>query len=265
MSLALLQMELSQLGLSREAEEADRQTLEVVQKLVADFPDVPYYLELLAWTWGMLGSGRQCLGQLPREEEAWRQALVPYGKLTQAFPTVGRYRNDMLWTQQFLGELLWSTGRRAEASELFRQIQDWTDRVSPEDAAGHDTRAWFLASCPDPQLRDARRAVEVARRATTLAPREHSYWTTLGIAHYRAGNWQDAIEASGKAQEVFEGSGWSYFCLAMAHGQLGHKDQARGWYDKGVQWMKKDRFDSRQLSGLRAEAEQVLGIKEPAK
>src|SRR5262249_4342695 len=177
MTLTLIQQEKALLGSVAEAEESDRQALEAVQQLVADYPDLPYYQELLGWTWDCLCFGRECLGQVQKEEEAGRQGLAAYDKLMKAFPTLPRYQNQALGTQQSLAELLWSTGRRAEATELFRQIRDWTDRVSPEDAAGHDCRAYFLATCPDPQFCNPRRAVELAKRATTLVPKEKGYWT----------------------------------------------------------------------------------------
>jgi serine/threonine protein kinase len=265
MALAFLQQELAWVGSLREAKEADRRALEVVQKLVTDYPDVPYYQEVLAWTWDLLGCGRQVRGQLQEEEEAWRKELATYGKLAQAFPTVSRYRTGALATQQILAELLCSTDRRAEAAEMFRQILEGVDRLSPEDAAGHDSRAWFLATCPDPQFRDARRAVELAKRATALAPMEWGYWITLGAAHYRSGSWQAAIEALSKAHHQPEGDSGSLFFLAMAHGQLGHKDQARQCYDKAILLMEKNQPGDRELSRFRAEAEQVLGINEPKK
>src|SRR5262249_5147307 len=56
MANAFLQMELAALGSTREAQEADRQALEMIQKLVVENPDVPYYLEVLAWTWDCLGN-----------------------------------------------------------------------------------------------------------------------------------------------------------------------------------------------------------------
>jgi uncharacterized protein HemY len=135
------------------------------------------------------------------------------------------------------------------------------ERVSPEDASGHDTRAWFLATCPDPQLRDARRAIQLAKRATALAPRERSFWVTLGAAHYRAGNWQDAVDALGKAQQRPETSSWRLFFLAMVHGQLGHKDRARECYDRAVGLMDRNHPADRELRRLCAEAQEVLGIR----
>jgi tetratricopeptide (TPR) repeat protein len=265
MALALLQQEQGQLGLVREAEEADRQTVEVIGKLAADFPGVPYYQELLAWTWGELATGRQYRGQLRLEEEAYCQQLAVSEKLARAFPQVTRYRNGVLGVQQTLAELLWSSGRRAEATRLHRQILDQLDRVSPEDAAGHDLRAWFLATCPNPQLRDARRAVQLAKRATALAPGERSYWLTLGAAHYRAGNWHEAVESLGKARQHPETSCWRLFILAMAHGKLGHKDRARACYDQALGLLERNHPGDRELRRLRAEAREVLGIREAAK
>jgi tetratricopeptide (TPR) repeat protein len=265
MALAFLQQELTGVGSLREAEEADHQALEIVEKLVTDYPDEPYYRELLGWTLDLLGWGRQGRGQLQQEEQAWRQELDAYAKLAQAVPSMPRYRNQVLWTQQILADLLCSTGRQAEAAQLFQQIMEWLDRLSPEDAGGHDIRAWFLATCSDPRYRNPRRAVDLARRATALAPKERGYWMTLGAASYRAGNWQQAVEAFAEAHQQPEVSTASFFFLAMAHAQLGHKDQAHQCYQRAVQLMVEHEPHNRELSRFRAEAEQVLGIGKAAR
>ena len=44
----------------------------------------------------------------------------------------------------------------------------------------------------------------------------------------------------------------------MAHWQLGHKDEARQWYDKAVEWMKNNPADD-ELTRFRAEADELLG------
>jgi serine/threonine protein kinase len=265
MGLSFLQHELSVLRSSREAEEADRQALEVIQKLVAEFPDEPYYQELLAWALDLLAYGRAHRGQLQAEEEAWRLELATSDKLAQGFPIVSRYRNSALWSRQALAELLWSTGRRAEATELYRQVARWTDQASPGDAAGHHIRAWFLVTCPDPQFRDARRAVNLAKRATELAPKEKEYWVTLGLAHYRAGNWREAVTAPNKAMNGLvdigtAADGWTLFLQAMAHWQLGDKEQARRCYDQAVTWTDRNETRNKELRRFRAEAAQLLGI-----
>ena len=55
--------------------------------------------------------------------------------------------------------------------------------------------AWLEATCSDVSFRNAREAVRHARRATVLEPEEGNYWNTLGAAHYRAGEWEEAKAA----------------------------------------------------------------------
>jgi hypothetical protein len=67
------------------------------------------------------------------------------------------------------------------------------------------------------------------------------------------------------------GDAFDWFFLAMAHGQLGHKDEARKWYDKAVEWMEKNKVQLEkdaehrdELQRFRAEAKDVLGLKDPS-
>jgi hypothetical protein len=115
--------------------------------------------------------------------------------------------------------------------------------------------AWFLATCPGPRFRNAREAVALARKAVRGIP-EGDPWRvfgvvdrrpgnvrrTLGVALYRAGDWRAAAEALHKGAELRAGGDSSdWFFLAMAHRQLGDKDEARRWYDKAVEWMDRNR------------------------
>ena len=51
----------------------------------------------------------------------------------------------------------------------------------------------------------------------------------------------------------------------MAHWQLGHKDEARTWYDKAAAWMEKDNHGGGEdeLIRFRAEAAALLGVQPP--
>ena len=44
----------------------------------------------------------------------------------------------------------------------------------------------------------------------------------------------------------------------MAHWQLGHKPEARKWYDRAVQWMKKRKPNDEELRHFRTEAAELL-------
>jgi hypothetical protein len=48
----------------------------------------------------------------------------------------------------------------------------------------------------------------------------------------------------------------------MVHWRLGEKEQGRKWYDQAVQWMDKNAPQSAELKRNRAEAAELLGIKD---
>src|SRR5262249_37319774 len=123
--------------------------------------------------------------------------------------------------------------------------------------------AWFLATCSDPKYRDPPRAVELAMKAVQLAPQNGGRWNTLGVAHYRAGDWKTAITTLQKAIPLrLGGDSFDFFFLAMADWQLGEKKEALAWYDKAVQWMDKHKPKDEELRRFRAEATDLLGIKD---
>src|SRR5262249_51789131 len=114
-------------------------------------------------------------------------------------------------------------------------------RLNENHGPANNRLAWLLATAAEPALRDPKKALACARKAVELEPMNGEYRNTLGAAHYRNGEWREAVSELDQAMKLrpdgFQGTG--YFFLAMAHWQLGEKDQARAWYDKGVQWMEK--------------------------
>ena len=123
-----------------------------------------------------------------------------------------------------------------------------------------NSRSWELATNDDPALRDAERAVTFAQEAVELAPQDANYWNTLGVALYRAGNWNEAITALQKFRELrTNDSEWSNpFFLAMAYWQLGQKEEARSWRDKAVEWMESSKTPQESLRRYRAEMEELM-------
>jgi Flp pilus assembly protein TadD len=87
---------------------------------------------------------------------------------------------------------------------------------------------------------------------------------SLGIARYRTGDWKGAItdlnKAIGLRHPDHPVNAINGFFLAMAHWQLGQKDEARTWFDKSVQWMNKGMQENAWLKRFRAEAGELLGI-----
>ena len=89
-------------------------------------------------------------------------------------------------------------------------------------------------------------------KATELAPKEGTHWNMLGVAQYRAGDWKAAVTTLNKSMELRNGGdSTDCFFLAMAHWQLGEKEEARKWYDQAVEWMEKNNPDDEELRRFR--------------
>ena len=78
-----------------------------------------------------------------------------------------------------------------------------------------------------------------------------------------AGDWKAALEALNKRFALQNGGGtsWDWFFYAMAHWQMGNKEQARQYYEKAVGWMEQNGPNEDELRRFRAEAEQLLEIR----
>ncbi len=124
--------------------------------------------------------------------------------------------------------------------------------------------AWSLATIADLKLRDPRRAVELATKAAELAPKNAAHRGTLGTARYRAGDCKGAIADLEKALGLRKTNdpmcAYESFFIAMAHWQLGEKEQARTWFAKAVAWMEQGKKDDLQLQRFRAEAAELLEV-----
>jgi hypothetical protein len=132
----------------------------------------------------------------------------------------------------------------------------------PDDDPLKNELGWMLVVCPEPKKRNAKRALELAKKAVGAAPGDWRNWRTLGVAHHLAGNDEAAVKALTRSLELHQsGEAFEYFPLAAAHQQLGNEEEARKWYDQGVAWMTANKTPfAAELAVLCADAEAVLGI-----
>jgi len=90
-----------------------------------------------------------------------------------------------------------------------------------------------------------------AELLTRLARKRLWGWSRLAAAYAAAGEWPPALEALRRAVPApTGGTGYEYFLLALAHARLSHPDEARRWYDGGMDWLKQHGDDEalRQLA-----------------
>ena len=186
----------------------------------------------------------------------WTEAIDDHTHAIQRAP-----QNRALFACR--GKAYLHTGDKHRAAEDFRAAV----LHKPAEA---NRLAWELATSHDPLLREPNLAVEFARQATRLAPKEAAYWNTLGVAHYRLGEWQKAVAALETAEKLAPGKHdiVKAFFLAMCHQRLGDPATARAHFDRAVRWFQEHQgtlspTQRQELMDLRAEADRLMKAPAP--
>jgi tetratricopeptide (TPR) repeat protein len=123
---------------------------------------------------------------------------------------------------------------------------------------------WLLATCSDASFREPGQALSAARRAVAITPDEGTYWNTLGVTHYRAGEWDEAMKAFDRSMQLRgQGDSYDWYFVAMIQARKGQATEARGWYDKAAAWNEERAPVDEELYRFRVEAAELLGLPRP--
>ena len=241
-----------------------QRAIDIRENLRDDFPDDKEQQRRLGIEYRRLSVAMRDLGRTQEAEEAIRSSVAIREKLVADHPGVEPHGMDLGNSRYELGLLLHDAHRSDEAAEEFRRAQKLLEQVAegfPNVAEPQLALARLMCSCPAVQFRDAERAMELAHRVLQHVPSSRMGWHVLGIAHYRAGKWQSAIESLETAMDLGKGGNSSeWFFLAMAHWQLSNKDQARRWFDQATEWMDANKPLDLELRHYRTEAEALTGF-----
>ncbi|MHC4203681.1 MAG: protein kinase domain-containing protein [Planctomycetota bacterium] len=134
-----------------------------------------------------------------------------------------------------------------DKQRVLEDLKKYSDiEKSPSKAAQiYDVTAWSLVGRHQ-QMVDPEIAVEIYNNAHKMQPKDWRYLRGLGTAHYRTGQWQEAITSLTKSIELDDGeNALNYLLLAMTHWQLGSKNKAINWYNKAMAWIEKSNFNWR--------------------
>jgi tetratricopeptide (TPR) repeat protein/serine/threonine protein kinase len=159
-----------------------------------------------------LGIAHALLGQ-------WEQAVADYSKVIDLHP---KYRK-ISKLRNLRGDAY------KELREYGKAIEDYAkaiESVDPRNAAAWNHLAGLLTTWPDSTGPHRRQAVELAKKAVELAPKEGIYWNTLGAAHCCAGNFKEAVAAFEKSIELEPKNAGAWYNRGLAFGELHQYDKA---------------------------------------
>ena len=125
----------------------------------------------------------------------YQSAIADYTKAIELKPEVARFwtARANCWTA--LGHADKASNDLAQTIAIRSKELEW----QPNDAWANNNLAWQLATVPDENLRNPKRAVELATKAVQLAPKEGDIVNTLGVARLlKARGFQTGHQRFGK-------------------------------------------------------------------
>ncbi len=175
--------------------------------------------------------------------------------LVAAHPDDRTYKRELSQYYSVSGDVEVAEGQL----EAGLKNQERAAAIDPTNPRPLDQAASALASFRDPKRRDPAKAIEFARKAIAIAPRNPQYWHTLGVAQYRAGRWPAALESLKNSMLLQNGGdGLDWYFVAMTNWQLGDKTSARDYLQRAETWKIKEHVGADDLQGLDAEVALLL-------
>jgi tetratricopeptide (TPR) repeat protein len=134
----------------------------------------------------------------------------------------------------------------------------------PEDPQALNNLARELVKLPGGEMSGYRKALLHSEEACQLEPKNGLYLTTLGMAHYRVGNDDRALETLLRSDQINRKQNQGFIpadlaFLAMTQQRLGHAQEAQAYLQRLRERMKDSRWaQDAEAQGFLREAEALL-------
>jgi tetratricopeptide (TPR) repeat protein len=218
----------------------------------------------------LMGNVYRVQGQCSNCERYYEKAIDIFESLVKDFAKDAVYQGELALSYDSLGRFLADRGLSTEAvAPLQKAGEHYRASLACKTSGCNvcilNDYAWFLATCPQKSLRDPAQALEQAKRAQSMAPEWGESWNTLGVAYYRVGDWDEAIQTLKRSMELRSGGdAFDWFFLAMAYYQKKDKIKAEEWYNQAVQELgQTNTYVYEPIFQYHAEAAALLGKKPP--
>jgi tetratricopeptide (TPR) repeat protein len=135
----------------------------------------------------------------------------------------------------------------------------------PENPKVLMDRAWEWVKVPGREMSDYRQALRFIEAACPLKPNDRFCLKSLGVAHYRVGNYERALETLLRADQIHQEKGEGSIVasipaiLALTQQRLGHTQEAQAYLQRLRELMKDPRWaQDVEKQGFLREAEALL-------
>jgi tetratricopeptide (TPR) repeat protein len=188
--------------------------------------------------------------------------------------SVSREILDRRATIQMVADLFGQMPLRADVLERLRTLPRMSPsrrhevlavaETYPEDPSALNKLAREVVKQPGGEMSGYRKALRYSEEACRLGPEDGSFLTTLGVACYRVGNYEKALDVLARSDQINalrdKASGPADLAfLAMTHLQLGHAKEAQAKLQLLRERMKDPRWAlDAQAPGFLREAEELL-------
>ncbi len=163
------------------------------------------------------------LAWLHEQAGEYEEALTLYRRAAGMEPANGRW-------PLHAGDVARLLGRWSVALEFLEEAV----RRDPDSAEAINRLAWAYLAAPESAGRNAERGLELALQANEISPSEPGLQGTLALAHYRHGDFQNALEAATRSVETDEDWPEDFLVLAMVQFSRGDRDAAAVSYQRAV-------------------------------
>ncbi len=152
------------------------------------------------------------LGMMLFRQSKFAEAEAELREAARLHPELPVYRFDLI-------NVLTAQGKTDEAIIVSRAALN----LKAEDPYAHSDLARLFLCCPDPKLRDFRKAIEHAKKSIAMLPESAIAWQTLGWAQFRMGAFRESIESLEKScalKKGGKGDVGQWIVLALAHAKI---------------------------------------------
>jgi tetratricopeptide (TPR) repeat protein len=177
--------------LDKEGEGVDNfeRSREILESLLAEFPDVPWYRQDLAETKSHLGKCYYSKGGFNAASAEYAREAVLRQWIVRWQPEISEFREQLLNAVCLHGVALHGVPDLEGAIDEFEKAI----KMAPESPEGYGRVAKLLATTPDAKYRDGDRAVQEAIRACELTEcRDWRQLAVLAAANAEVGDFKRA-------------------------------------------------------------------------